>query len=110
MGSLIEKGSPLAATLHLDRVVAAWEAGKNRICRGAPHVLITHAPKDERTVPAACTIALTYLELATPTFGLGACWAGYLNTAANSWPPGRGLRPSGRPCELRSDDGRTAKI
>jgi nitroreductase/NAD-dependent dihydropyrimidine dehydrogenase PreA subunit len=87
MGSLIKEGSPLAATLHMDRVVAAWEAGEDRICRGAPHVLIAHAPKDERTAPAACTIALTYLELATLTFGLGACWAGYFNAAANSWPP-----------------------
>lgn len=87
MASLIKEGSPLAAALHMDHVVAAWEAGKDRICRGAPHVLIAHAPKDERTAPAACTIALTYLELATPAFGLGACWAGYFNAAANFWPP-----------------------
>jgi nitroreductase/NAD-dependent dihydropyrimidine dehydrogenase PreA subunit len=87
MGSLIQEGSPLAATLHMDRVVAAWESGTDRICRGAPHVLVAHAPKDERTAPAACTIALTYLELATPAFGLGACWAGYFNAAANFWPP-----------------------
>jgi nitroreductase len=26
MGSLIKEGSPLAATLHMDRVIAAWEA------------------------------------------------------------------------------------
>jgi nitroreductase len=87
MGSLIEEGSPLAAALHMDRTVAAWQSGTDRICRGAPHVLIAHAPKDERTAPAACTIALTYLELACPAFGLGACWAGYFNAAANSWPP-----------------------
>lgn len=35
----------------------------------------------------ACTIALTYLELAVPSFGLGARWAGYFNAAANMWPP-----------------------
>lgn len=87
MGSLIKEGSPLAATLHMDRVVAAWEAGKDRICRSAPHMLVAHAPKDERSAPVACTIALTYLELATPAFGLGACWAGYFNAAANFWPP-----------------------
>jgi nitroreductase/NAD-dependent dihydropyrimidine dehydrogenase PreA subunit len=87
MGSLIEEGSPLAATLHMDRVVAAWQSGKDRICRDAPHVIVAHAPRDERTAPAACTIALAYLELATPAFGLGACWAGYFNAAANFWPP-----------------------
>ena len=87
MRSLIKEGSPLAATLHMDRVVGAWESGLDRICRGAPHVLVAHAPKDERTAPAACTIALTHLELAAPAFGVGACWAGYFNAAANSWPP-----------------------
>jgi nitroreductase/NAD-dependent dihydropyrimidine dehydrogenase PreA subunit len=87
MRNLIKEQSPLAAAMHLDRIVASWEAGKDRICRGAPHVLLTHAPKDERTAPAACTIALTYLELAASAFGLGACWAGYFNAAANSWPP-----------------------
>lgn len=87
MASSIEEGSPLAAALHMHRVVAAWQSGTDRICRGAPHVLIAHAPKDERTAPAACTIALAYLELASPAFGLGACWAGYFNAAANFWPP-----------------------
>jgi len=87
MRSLIRQNSPLVASLHLDRVVAAWEAGKERICRGAPHVIVAHGRKDSRTAPAASTIALTHLELAAGAFGLGACWAGYFNTAANSWPP-----------------------
>jgi nitroreductase/NAD-dependent dihydropyrimidine dehydrogenase PreA subunit len=87
MRSLIAEGSPLATTLHMDRVVAAWETGYDRICRGAPHVIVAHAPEDERAAPAGCTIALTYLELAAFAFGLGACWAGYFNAAANFWPP-----------------------
>jgi nitroreductase len=36
---------------------------------------------------AACIIALTYLELAVTSFGLGACWAGYFSAAANMGPP-----------------------
>jgi len=28
-----------------------------------------------------CTIALTYLELAALSFGLGTCWAGYAHMA-----------------------------
>ena len=87
MRSLIEEGSPLVAMLHMDRVLAAWDAGYDRICRGAPHVIVAHAPENERTAPAGCTIALTYLELAATAFDLGACWAGYFNAAANFWPP-----------------------
>lgn len=37
--------------------------------------------------PHACTIALTYLELAATSMGLGTCWAGYFNVAATSFPP-----------------------
>jgi nitroreductase/ferredoxin len=87
MRDLLDKGEPLSKTLHMDRVVAAWESGVERICRGAPHVIVAHAPKEERTAPQACAIALSYLELAAPSFGLGACWAGYFNAAANFWPP-----------------------
>jgi nitroreductase/NAD-dependent dihydropyrimidine dehydrogenase PreA subunit len=87
MKSLIEQGSPLVAMLHLDRVVSAWQEGKDRICRNAPHVIVAHAPKYGDITSAVCTIALTYLELAAPSLGLGACWAGFFTAAANLWPP-----------------------
>jgi len=87
MRHLIDENSPLAAAMHLDRVISAWQDGKDRICRSAPHLIVAHARKDNPTAPAACTIALTYLELATVPLGFGACWAGYFNTAANFWPP-----------------------
>ena len=87
MRYLVDKKHPLASDLHLDRVVAAWEEGKDRICRGAPHVIVAHAHKEDRTAPAACTIALAYLELAAAPLGLGACWAGYFHAAASFWPP-----------------------
>lgn len=87
MRSLLEEESPLATQLHMDRVVASWEAGIDRVCRSAPHLIVAHAPKDERTAQAACTIALTFLELAAFSFSLGTCWAGYVNAAANSWLP-----------------------
>jgi len=86
---MLKEKAEVAKKLHMDRVLADWEAGIDRICRGGPHVIIAHAPKEEQTAPAACTIALTYLELAAPSFGLGACWAGYFNIAANVWPPMR---------------------
>ncbi len=87
MRHLIKENSPLVAALHLNRVVSFWEKGNDPICRNAPHVIVAHARKDDRTAPAACTIALTYLELAASSFNLGACWAGYFNAAATFWPP-----------------------
>jgi nitroreductase/NAD-dependent dihydropyrimidine dehydrogenase PreA subunit len=86
MRHVIKEQPDLAASMHLERAVTAWESGEERICRGAPHVIVAHAPKDLRPAMGACTIALTYLELGAPAFGLGACWAGYFNAASNLWP------------------------
>jgi len=87
MRHLIKEDSPLVAAMHLNRVVSFWEKGNDPICRNAPHVIVTHAHKEDRTAPVACTIALTYLELAAPSFDLGTCWAGFFNAAATVWPP-----------------------
>jgi len=87
MRSLIAAASPLAETFHMARTVLQWESGKDPIARQAPCLVVAHAAKDARLAATACTIALTYLELAAPSHGLGACWAGYINTAANLSPP-----------------------
>lgn len=100
MKFLIEKQYELAMSFHMDRIVKGWDAGLDSVCRNAPPVIVTHAPKEDPAAPAACTIALSYLDLAAPSFGLGACWAGYFNTAATMWPPMRealGL-PDGSTC------------
>lgn len=68
----------------VNRIIAIWESGIDIICRGAPHVIFAHAPKGDA---ANCVIALTYLELAAPSFGLGTCWAGYVDAATSLWPP-----------------------
>ncbi|MFH1153711.1 MAG: nitroreductase family protein [Pseudomonadota bacterium] len=76
-----------AQAFNLDLVIADWEKGRDTIARNAPHLILTHAPKQNYFAQAACTIAMTYLELAIPSFGLGGCWGGFFNTAANLWPP-----------------------
>ena len=77
----------LANSIHLDLMVADWEQGKDRIFRGAPHVIVVHAPKDSMAAPADAPVAMTYLELAAYGLGLGACWAGYFQAAATLYPP-----------------------
>lgn len=77
----------------LRREVEFWDAGEDLMIAGnAPHLIFTVAPKagsqdlvDFNQV--GCAIALTYLELAAPAFGLGTCWGGILMMAANGWPP-----------------------
>lgn len=62
----------------------AAERGVDAICRGAPHLIFAHGPKGRETDGV---IALTYLELAAAGLGLGACWAGWIGSAAREWGP-----------------------
>ncbi|MFW6414997.1 MAG: nitroreductase family protein [Thermodesulfobacteriota bacterium] len=87
MRYLLQEQPDFARNLHMDRVVEGWEAGLDPITRDAPHLILNHAEKSDPTAQAACTIALSYLELAAPSLGLGACWAGFVNAAALFWPP-----------------------
>ena len=87
MRHLMKEQPDFAHSLHMDRVLAGWEAGLDPITRDAPHAILTHAPESDPTAQAACTIALSYLELAAPSLGLGGCWAGFVNAAALFWPP-----------------------
>ncbi|MFZ3048303.1 MAG: nitroreductase family protein [Desulfatirhabdiaceae bacterium] len=84
---MAEKQPMIAADLHMDRAVHRWEAGTDVILRGAPALIVAHADKTDRTAPAACSIALAYLELAAVSMGLGTCWAGYFWAASLSFPP-----------------------
>lgn len=68
-------------------LIQRWQAGQDVILRGAPALIVTYAKEGSRSAPATCTLALSYLELAAGTLGLGCCWAGYLNAAAAAFPP-----------------------
>ena len=87
MRFLLKEKPEMAKPMNMDRVVAAWESGEDKICRGAPHVILAHAPAALPIAQSSCTIALAYLELTAFARGLGACWAGYFSFAANLFPP-----------------------
>ena len=61
--------------------------GVDRICRGAPHLIVAHADKNWGFGAEDTALALSYLELYAPTLGLGSCWAGYFYSAVNAYPP-----------------------
>jgi nitroreductase/NAD-dependent dihydropyrimidine dehydrogenase PreA subunit len=84
--NLIKAGHPLAKAYRLERSVAAWEAGKDPVLRGAPALVVAHAPTSNPMAQVNSSIALTFLDLAAPTVGLGACWAGFFMMAAAQVP------------------------
>jgi nitroreductase/NAD-dependent dihydropyrimidine dehydrogenase PreA subunit len=87
MRDMIKKQPAMAAAMHMELLVGAWDLGIDVICRDAPHLIIAHGPGADVTAQTACTIALTYLDLAAPSLDLGTCWAGFFQAAAMFWEP-----------------------
>jgi nitroreductase len=87
MRSVIKQFPEQAELRGLPRVVSAWDAGEERICRGAPHVVVVHGDKNYGFGAEDGALALSYLELYAPMLGLGTCWGGYFYSAVNAYPP-----------------------
>jgi len=87
MAHMIKTQPETAAMLNMEVLVDQWNQDRDRICRGAPQLVFAHASQEFGSAPADCHTAIAYLELALPSFGAGSCWAGYVNYAANQWPP-----------------------
>jgi len=73
MRSVIKQHPKQAEQRGFFRVVSAWDAGEERICRGAPHVIVVHGDKDYGFGAEDGALALSYFELFAPTLGLGSC-------------------------------------
>jgi nitroreductase/NAD-dependent dihydropyrimidine dehydrogenase PreA subunit len=67
--------------------VERWDLGYDFVLRGAPAVVVACAPASYDWGKQDCAIALTFLELAAESRGLGVCWAGYLTRIAALHPP-----------------------
>ncbi|HTP51395.1 MAG TPA: nitroreductase family protein [Anaeromyxobacteraceae bacterium] len=67
-------------------MLRAWDMGLDPILRNAPHLIVACGAVDDPAVNLSAAIAVATLELAAPSFGLGTCWAGFLQQAANSSP------------------------
>ena len=63
-------------------LAAAQARGDDVILRGAPCLVLAHAPRDAPFASEDCTAAVTCLELSLHSRGLGACWSGFVVAAA----------------------------
>jgi nitroreductase/NAD-dependent dihydropyrimidine dehydrogenase PreA subunit len=87
MKSVKDTNAALYQEAKLELFVEPWEAGKDRISRGAPCIIMAYAPKDERTAPPSAMIAIAHIQLAAPSLGLGTTFTGSINTAGQSYSP-----------------------
>lgn len=63
-------------------LVKLWqEKGIDTMFRGAPHLIITSAPKNCPCPEQDCIIALSYFELFAHSLGLGTIWDGFAKRA-----------------------------
>lgn len=82
----IAQQDEMANFFDMSALVERWEDGQDIVLRKAPVVVVTHG-REGRLSQYASIIAITYLELAALPFGLGSCWAGFFNVAANDYQP-----------------------
>jgi nitroreductase/NAD-dependent dihydropyrimidine dehydrogenase PreA subunit len=82
MRSMLQGLPATPDTYRFDLIGQAWDAGIDIVMRGAPHLIVAHAPAEDVMAATSGTIALTTLELAAYSHGLGTCWAGFFHMAA----------------------------
>jgi len=87
MRNAIQEKNPIAEAYQMAGIVRAWDNGIDIISRGAPALVIAHGPEAYPVMTIDSAIALSYLDLAAPSLGLGSCWAGFFMIAAGYWPP-----------------------
>jgi nitroreductase/NAD-dependent dihydropyrimidine dehydrogenase PreA subunit len=87
MRMVIQADPQTALAMGFTRAVASWDQGYDRICRGAPHLIVAHADKNWVFGPEDTALALSLLDLYATSLGLGACWAGYVYKTVNAYPP-----------------------
>lgn len=84
---MIKQSPQMAAAMNFEGMLVKQEKDYNGFLRGAPALIVTHSTKNNPMALIDCTIAMTYLELAATTLGLGACWAGLVYAMTNNFPP-----------------------
>jgi len=81
MRSELENNPDSPRASYLPMIIAAWDVGYDAVLRGAPAMVVASTPKEAGNGMVDLTLALSYLELAAPSMGMGTCWAGLLQGA-----------------------------
>ncbi|MDK9716807.1 MAG: nitroreductase family protein [Trichlorobacter sp.] len=87
MRHLVRQNAPAGLKVNFEGMIKSWEKGNDPISRKAPRLVLPHAHKDFPLGTVDGLIALSYLDLAAPAYGIGTCWAGYFQYARESWQP-----------------------
>lgn len=87
MQDRVDKNDAEAVAYGFEEILSAWREGHDVILRGAPELVILHAPAIYPFALIDSTIAMTTFELAATAEKLATCWAGFFMIAAKAWKP-----------------------
>ncbi len=87
MTKQLDENPDMAKLMHLDMLVNAWQHGVNTVTRDAPTLILAQGHKSNPMAPQACTIAMTYLDLAARAFDVATTWCGFFHMAAMVYEP-----------------------
>ena len=85
MRTMAEKGAAHPLKHYSPVLVSLADAGLDPICRNAPGLVYAYSKNAFGYTDSI--IALTTFDLMAPSFGLGTCWAGFLQRAAVEYQP-----------------------
>ena len=83
---MAERDPEQAQAMDIPSRLAVWREGRDFVCRGAPHLLLAHAPAGVAFMAQDCAVAVNYVEVAAQGHRLGTCWAGFVTRAAAEHP------------------------
>lgn len=86
MKKLTDTNPAMSMGYNFPGIISSYERGRDRICRDAPHLIIAYTFSAYTIGAKDATIAASHLELLLPSYGLGACWAGFLYMALQADP------------------------
>jgi nitroreductase/NAD-dependent dihydropyrimidine dehydrogenase PreA subunit len=83
---VVEKDPDFILAPVFSNLIAQWDGGRDLICHSAPCLAVAYGHQENPIAFVDSIIALTHLDLAAPVFGLGTCWAGFVQMAADASP------------------------
>ena len=86
MREVMKLSPEMGERFNMPAIILAHETGEDRILRGAPHIIVAHAPEELIAGPVSTVLSLEYVELYAPALGIGTCWAGYTQICARQFP------------------------
>ena len=70
----------------LPELISKWDEGTNLVTHDSTCIIIAHTPKTSPAFYTDAVIALSYLDIVAPVFGIGTCWAGLVRKACENSP------------------------